>query len=134
MLKLKRTVEPVWVDWPDAEGVQLQVRPLSIADSLRIHNEFKSKIVVKDPDDRHRLHFVDDVDAYAMGKALFDYCLVSWRGIEVEGTTRDHEVREALYNHDRLREFVLRTATELNDAREARHEEELKNSSSSQSG
>jgi len=137
MLKLKSR-KGIWVDYPNAAGVRLKIRPVSFSESLGILSGIKEKKVVKDfpidPKDPSKLgnHIVDDYNDGAFLQESFDRALEAWEGIELdveegEPAPGPKEIRRALFDNDPLREFVFKTAREFIEAETKQEESERKN-------
>jgi hypothetical protein len=137
MLKLKLK-KGVWVDYPNAVGVKLKIRPFSFSESLKILAEIKEKRVVenfpinpRDPSKRGP-QVVDDYNDGLFVRESFDSRLEGWEGIEIEpeedGTSLGpKEIKQALFDNDALREFVFKKSRELADEEVVQEEEERKN-------
>jgi hypothetical protein len=140
MLKLKPK-KGVWVDYPNATGVRLKIRPVYFSESLRILSDTKEKrivenfpIDVKDPSKRGP-QVVDDYNDGVFLQESFDRTLEAWEGIEIEQEEGEpalgpKEIKQVLFDNDALREFVFKTARALVDAESKQQGEERKNSSS----
>ncbi len=138
MLKLKRFKEGVWMDYPNAVGVRLFIRPVTFTQSMDILSEVKEKKVLvdypidpRDPSKRGP-QVIDDYKDGAFLWKMFDQSLNAWEGIEVEldeGETPlgPVEIKRVMFNNTQLREFVFAKARELADGEVQKMEEEKKN-------
>jgi hypothetical protein len=138
MLKLKRFKEAVRIEYPNAVGVWLSIRPVTFTQSMDILSEVKEKKVMidypidpKDPSKKGP-QVIDDYKDGAFLWKMFDQALLAWEGIEVEldeGETPlgPAEMKRVMFNNTQLREFVFSKARELADGEVKKMEEEKKN-------
>ena len=141
MLKLKRFKEGVWYPVPDLPNVKMKIRPVPLAMAMELQAKASKKVavLVEDPKDPRRVEIVDDMNFGAFTWALFDHSLEAWEGISLEveegdPELTDEDVKRAIFDEPKLRQFVVRKARELLDATMDKLEKERKNSKSSQSG
>ncbi len=132
MLKLKIFDEPVWFDWPDQAGVRLLIRGLSQKEQFDLSARARRKMAVTGAEGTQIVDAYDEA-AYIWGH--FCAALANWEGI---GFDQEKPKREdmllAIFNHDRLREFVFQKSKELSEKIKLQLEDDLKNSGSSQAG
>jgi hypothetical protein len=140
MLKLKQK-KGIWIDYPNAVGVRLKIRPVYFSESLRLLDDTKEKVVVDnfplDPKDASKRgpQVVDNYDDGEFLQRSFDRALEAWEGIEIEQEEGEpalgpKEIKQVLFDNDALRDFVFKKARELVEAESKQQEEERKNSSS----
>jgi predicted HTH domain antitoxin len=131
MLDLKRFKEGVWVDYE--AGVRVLIKPLSKYDLVHIRSKCKRKIMVDGADGTQ---IVDDVDNGVFSAEVLKTCVLDTEGISVAGLKKPdrEDLIVAIYQNDRLRDFILGKAAEIFEAENAVLEQELKNSESSHSG
>lgn len=141
MLKLKRFKEGVWYPVPDLKGVRMKIRPVPLGTAMELRGESSKKVAVavKDPSDPRRVEIVDDMDYGKFTWELFNHALEAWEGIvlevgEGEEKPTDEDVKRAIFDEPKLRQFVVTKARELLDSTVDELEKERKNSTSSQSG
>ena len=131
-MKLKRSDGVVQFDYPGDEGVKLSIRSLPQSVLIEIRNKIHESIPHVQVDLKTEL--LDRVDSGLMTWEMFDYALVDWQGIEVEGVTEKAEVKKAIFNYLPLCKFVFDKANELTEALSGKLEQEIKNSGSSRDG
>ncbi len=131
MLNLKRFNEGIWVEYQP--GVRVQVKPLSKYDLVQVRSKCKRKILVNGAEG---VEVVDDVDNGVFSVEILKLCLLSTEGISIgdaKNPSRE-DLIVAIYEDDALRNFILEKAVSVFEAENAKLEQELKNSGSSQSG
>jgi len=127
MLKLKRFDKPEWFEVPQLEGVRLLIKPASFKRTTQLLSSAKRKAEVDGK-------YVDDYDDSKFALELFKDLLVDFEGVEAEEGLSKDEIKELMYEYSIFRDFVSEKANELYKNTESKLEEELKNSTSSQSG
>jgi len=143
MLKLKRFSSGQWFDYPKASGVRLLIRPLQLSSGLSIRSKIRGTIPtdVKDPKTQKSVTvLMEDVDTGRFSWEIFDYMLVDFEGIQIEGEdgktieVSKSELKIAIFDDTNLRDFVSEKSEWLRDNGAQKLEDEVKNSASSQSG
>jgi hypothetical protein len=130
-MKLKNFNEAVWFDYPDAQGVRIRVRPVPQFTLMelrnKIHENFAHEI-------DGRIEVSDYVDKGRLIWEIFDYGVIDWEGIEIEGVKEKVGQKKSIYNFQPLCVFALEKIFEVTAAIANKVEQELKNSNSSQDG
>jgi hypothetical protein len=137
-MKIKRYKKGVMFEFPGAKDVRLWIRPVFFSDSLSLLQEVKEKVVVENAplDDANPTkrgpRIVDNFDDGAFTWRLFDQALQSWEGIEVEVEEGEPmlgpiEVKRAIFDNEKVREFVFSKSRELAQMEGKQVEEEKKN-------
>lgn len=127
MLKLKRFNKGVWFNVPDFPGVRVKVRAASHKKTTEILRKHKAKVGVGD-------QIVDDFDEAAVALELFKYILEDFEGIECEEELSKDEIKEIIYEYDKLRDFISEKSAELREKIQGEFDKDLKNSKNSQGG
>jgi hypothetical protein len=96
---------------------------------------------VKDPKTQKSVTvLMEDVDTGRFSWEIFDYMLVDFEGIQIEGEdgktieVSKSELKRAIFDDTNLRDFVSEKSEWLRDNGAQKLEDEVKNSASSQSG
>ena len=133
MLKLKRFSEGVWFNYPNDPDVRLKIRGVTPRNFMDIHEKSKiGKVPVRKDDGK--LDYIDDYDNARLTWLFFDWMLQEWEGITVDGAVLKDEIKEAIFNDMRLRDFISDKASEVYSVESDKVESELKNSEGSPVG
>lgn len=139
MLKLKRFLVGVFVDYPGADGVRFKIKPSTFSQSLDVLTQVREKKVVgdwpidpKDPTKRGP-HVIDDFHDGVFLWKMFDQTLEAWDGIDPtpEGENDPlgpNEIKKLIFDNDAMREFIFENARRLAGSEEAKQDLERKNS------
>lgn len=128
MLKLKRFSEGVWFDYP--EGGKFKIRAITPYHFLKIREQCKRKMIIKNPDGENQI--IDDYDDAKLSWLLFDYVLEDFSEVEVDGNPSKPEVKEIIFNDRVIRDWIMEQGNQVFKAEENRLSGELKNSGTSQ--
>jgi hypothetical protein len=103
-------------------------------DSLQIRVRCKRKIIVQGLNGNETI--VDDLDMKLLVFESFRMALRDWEGITIGGVEKPtrEEMIDALFENERIVDFVLDRTFKANEKEEAALENESKNSESSQPG
>ena len=118
MLRLKRFSEGVWFDYP--KGGRFKIRPILPKDYLDIREKCKRG--------------KDDYNEAEITFKIFEWMLEAWEDIEIENATTPEQVRETIFNHMDIANWIGEKSREISQKEQDKLDGELKNFATSQSG
>ena len=143
MLRLKRFEKGQWFDYPNAPGVKLLIRPLYLSAGINLRTKVRDRVVVDvvDPTTKKLVPtLMEDINSGDFSWEVFNYMLLDFEGIKMEGDSGEvvevskDELKKALFDDQKVRDFIGEKSEFLRDQGSRKLEEEIKNSPVSQSG